>query len=421
MGGGGYDSTVVEWAGTGTRHRQNSKSLLLDGGETKKLYLLWTTSIVIGQKERCAFSPTSEETYIFGAVQHSDLIIPAERISRNTHTMPNRPYGTPRNGSFKPQGGGGLFAPLTTVCRWGLPRLSLFKVIFIILSMTVLIHRLYSHYEGHRIFVHAPIHTVERTCPEPAYILMDVKKEKPKICLTTLTDELERGLFQRILRWRNFDGLLELTWKNKQAYAEKYGYFLFDESMHLDRSRPPSWSKILAVHRLLKEEQCDWVWWIDADTVIMNSNKRVEDFLPAATEPQDFLLSRDHSGGYNAGGWLVRNTPYALEFLAEWWSMESYVKPLGLAKSGDNDAFKAMLAQLPEFDQHVLVPPRCTFNAFAYFLSPDQLEKIKQEGTLTKQPWYKNEAFFHKGDLLAHVAGYNNKELPVQMLLELAE
>lgn len=299
-------------------------------------------------------------------------------------------------------------------------RLSLFKMVLIILSCVVLGHRFYSHYEGHRSFVHAPIHTLTRDCPEPPYPLLN-SNEKPKICLTTLTDEQERGPIQKLVRWRNFDGLLALTWQNKQEYTNKYGYHLFDESHNLDRSRPPSWSKIKAARRLLVEEQCDWVWWVDADTVIMNSQKRIEDFLPASTVPQDLLLSQDHSGGYNAGGWLIRNSPYAIEFLDEWWNMVEYVKPMGLAKSGDNDAFKAMLASLPEFDQHILVPPRCTFNAFAYFIPPERLNKIREEGRLKEQNWYMNEAFYHKGDLLAHVAGYNNKEQPVEMLLELAE
>lgn len=321
-----------------------------------------------------------------------------------------------------PRGVGGLcnIPRLLTVCRLR-SQLSLFKAILALLLTIVFIHRLYAHYEGHRLFVHSPIHILDRSCPEPQYPLLDTKKETPKICLTTLTDELEQGWLQKMVRWRNFDGLLALTWQNKQAYADKYGYFLFDESHHLDRSRPPSWSKIKAAKRLLLEEGCDWVWWLDADTVIMNSNKRVEDFLPSSSEPQDILLSRDHSGGYDAGGWLIRNSHYAIEFLDVWWNMNTYIKPHGLAKSGDNDAFKAMLQDLPEFDQHVLVPPRCTFNSFAYFLTPDILGKILAvEGSLEEQSWYRNEAFYHRGDLLAHVAGYNNKEHPVKMLLELA-
>ena len=85
-----------------------------------------------------------------------------------------------------------------------------------------------------------------------------------------------------------------------------------------------------------------------------------------------------------------------------------------------------MLASLPEFDQHILVPPTCTFNSFAYFLEPEVLQAILAEPeesgkSLIDQPWYQNEAFYHKGDLLAHVAGFNNKIEPVQMLLDIAE
>ena len=49
------------------------------------------------------------------------------------------------------------------------------------------------------------------------------------------------------------------------------------------------------------------------------------------------------------------------------------------------------------------------------------MEKINREGTLQDQDWYMSEDFYHKGDLLVHVAGYDNKASHVQTLLELAE
>jgi hypothetical protein len=85
-----------------------------------------------------------------------------------------------------------------------------------------------------------------------------------------------------------------------------------------------------------------------------------------------------------------------------------------------------MLSTLPEFGQHILVPPRCTFNSFAYFVTEQVLAEVTSkpegaEGSLSKQEWFQNEGYYHKGDLLAHVAGFNNKVHPVKMLLELAE
>jgi mannan polymerase II complex MNN10 subunit len=239
-----------------------------------------------------------------------------------------------------------------------------------------------------------------------------------QICLTTLTDEASKSWQTRYFGWRNFDGLLALTWDNKAAYARKHGYRLFDESAQLDRSRPASWSKIRAVQRLLNEEGCDWVFWLDADTVVMNSLKRVEDFLPAAGMTEvDLLLAADDGGGYNAGVWLAKNTEWTRTFLQEWWDMQSFVKPPGLAKSGDNDALKHKTSQMGTTDvSHLGVPPRCTFNSFARFVKPTEYEAIQQ--SLRDHDWYLDEASYHKGDLIAHAAGVDNKVETIRMLLE---
>ncbi len=61
--------------------------------------------------------------------------------------------------------------------------------------------------------------------------------------------------------------------------------------------RPASWSKIRAVKHHLK--QYDWVFWVDADTLITNSSKKVESLLPEQDQP-DLILTRDPAG-FNAG------------------------------------------------------------------------------------------------------------------------
>ena len=103
----------------------------------------------------------------------------------------------------------------------------------------------------------APINHIERQCPATGYPVVKSKQEAGKICITTLTDAKKADPLQNMLRWRNFNSLLEMTWPNKEAYAKKHGYYLFDESDSLDTSRPPSWSKIKAAQRLLTKENCD--------------------------------------------------------------------------------------------------------------------------------------------------------------------
>jgi hypothetical protein len=156
-------------------------------------------------------------------------------------------------------------------------KVGLSRFLALVLISTFLVHRSVSRYMSHRPWMLAPIAHVERKCPAPSYQTLSQQQQQQaipvgnsnnqKICLTTLTDEKQKSLATKFLGWRNFDGLLELTWKNKQDYADKHGYHLYNESDMLDQSRPPSWSKIVAVERLLREENCTWVFWLDADTV----------------------------------------------------------------------------------------------------------------------------------------------------------
>ena len=75
-----------------------------------------------------------------------------------------------------------------------------------------------------------------------------------------------------------------------------------------------------------------------SDTVIMNSNKRVQDFLPS--DPDKHLLVSEDSGDsdYNAGVWLVRNSKWTRQFLKQWWNTKAIVLPTGTSNHGDNDA-----------------------------------------------------------------------------------
>ncbi len=61
---------------------------------------------------------------------------------------------------------------------------------------------------------------------------------------------------------RSFEGLMELVTPNKRSYVARHGYEFVDASDVLDKERPPSWSKILAVRKSLPHY--DWVFWNDA-------------------------------------------------------------------------------------------------------------------------------------------------------------
>jgi hypothetical protein len=78
-----------------------------------------------------------------------------------------------------------------------------------------------------------------------------------------------------------------------------------------------------------------------------------------------------------------------------------------------------MLATLPDFDDHVLVPARCTLNSFAKFLTVSESLTVMMDGnSLNEQPWFLSQDYYHKGDFLAHAPGYDNKAECLRLLLQ---
>ena len=117
------------------------------------------------------------------------------------------------------------------------------------------------------------------------------------------------------------------------------------------------------------------------------------------------ILTEQKGVSWNAGAWMIRNTPWALEFLDHWWNMKSFVKPKGLSESGDNAALNAYLASMDQsyFNAHIAVPNRCLFNSVAKFITHKEYDALLP--VLKEQDWYLGYERYHKGDFVAHVAG----------------
>ncbi|RRT32594.1 hypothetical protein B296_00052270 [Ensete ventricosum] len=81
-------------------------------------------------------------------------------------------------------------------------------------------------------------------------------RPRPRIAIVSFSDESEGG------GRRSFRGVRAAVEGNKRAYAEQMGYEYVDARDLVDRSRPPNWSKILAVRSQLP--LYDWVFWNDA-------------------------------------------------------------------------------------------------------------------------------------------------------------
>jgi hypothetical protein len=78
----------------------------------------------------------------------------------------------------------------------------------------------------------------------------------------------------------------ECSIKNAQKYCDIHEYDFKLHSDYPDKSRPPSWSKILLTISLM--DKYDWIFQKDADSLFYNLNKKLENYI----EPNlDFIFS----------------------------------------------------------------------------------------------------------------------------------
>jgi hypothetical protein len=82
------------------------------------------------------------------------------------------------------------------------------------------------------------------------------------------------------------------TLENRWRYCQRYGYTLLDGTSFIDSRRPIAWSKLLAVRHYLPHY--DYILYIDMDTVIMNFQRRLEDFIGSSSK--DIIMTSDWNG-----------------------------------------------------------------------------------------------------------------------------
>jgi hypothetical protein len=143
------------------------------------------------------------------------------------------------------------------------------------------------------------------------------------------------------------------------AYAKRHGYQAIIGKARIDVSRPPAWSKILLIERYLMENPaCDWLMWIDADAVIADPARRLEDLVD---DNVDFLVAQDQgSGPINAGVFLVRNCPAVFDMFRRAYAKVQYIHHVWWEQLALGEAMRECAPAL-----RARVVSRRLFNSFA--------------------------------------------------------
>lgn len=170
---------------------------------------------------------------------------------------------------------------------------------------------------------------------------------------------------------QTYEELVHFATRSKEIYARKHQYDFviatekLEECYGIPTSRPleAAWTKLALIARLL--DDYDWVFWSDADSVILNFSTKLETFL----DPEYALIACDISPNQIAAGSLLpnqqinsgevfyQNVPLSHEILKAAWD-DHHIYTLN---SWDQERINRYL-QINELFDHVYIHPQKAFN-----------------------------------------------------------
>ncbi len=152
--------------------------------------------------------------------------------------------------------------------------------------------------------------------------------------------------------------------------------------------------------KLIKSGKYDWIWWLDFDTLVTNTNLKVTDIideeLKKVPDPEDidYLFTHD-CNGFNAGSFLVRGHERSLKFIYDSWAIHDEAHKRDEQMSEQDSTVKLMKDD-PASAARVHVVPQWKLNAF-----PEEIACYDKD----RQVWEHGTFILHFAGAWAHVKG----------------
>jgi len=208
----------------------------------------------------------------------------------------------------------------------------------------------------------------------------------------------------------------DISKDNVQSYCNKNGYdLIFSDDM--DTSRPLQWSKIKGLQEHLHKYQ--WLFWIDADCVIMDDTKKLEDFIQDdydfITVSEETVPDTETEDGMSphTGHFLIKNTPLMHLLLKDTWNLK-YVEEG--REQVHIDSFDHEMRQL-----RVCINNNKHYRDRFLYLPKEELFSrwfIKDEEMIKMYPDWNLNHIYENGNFLCHLNGYRSIEERKEAMLE---
>jgi hypothetical protein len=103
----------------------------------------------------------------------------------------------------------------------------------------------------------------------------------------------------------------DITAENKRRYCERHGYRFYHYKAKIFDGLHPSWSKLAALNRAWEDN--DWLFWSDADAIIVNDAVRLEQWV----RPEYHMIVSTDWHGLNFGNFLIQNCDWSKDLLGQ--------------------------------------------------------------------------------------------------------
>lgn len=107
-----------------------------------------------------------------------------------------------------------------------------------------------------------------------------------------------------------------------EKYCKMYEYTLITDESVYDGERSHHWYKIKLVQKYLKD--FDYLVWLDADIMIMNYGRRLEEFIDLIQSDKFLLICQGGQFVSNSGVFIIKNCEESFRFLEEVWNTTSF-------------------------------------------------------------------------------------------------
>ena len=205
----------------------------------------------------------------------------------------------------------------------------------------------------------------------------------------------------------NYQAIANVSTKNVENYCRLHGYsFLVDKQENIDNDRGAQWHKIKISLETLQNSNYKWVFFLDADCLIMNPSVKLESLLD---DKYSFIVPAHNTKAIdtpviNSQGtetvitsqFIVQNTDIGKEILQDIWDAPDWPENMHLNTFDYEQRQARITINKEKFKEHCNVIEEKLLNRFWIINSPHMI---------FSNP-YANNNVWQIGDFIVHVTGY---------------